>query len=123
MTGNIWTVPATVVRVVDGDTVVLDLDLGWHITYRSRCRVIGVNAPELSTEEGQSAKTYVAELFAGLVPVPVPEMGAGAQVVFMSHALDKYGRPLGQIGWTDAQGGRFDLGSMLLESGNAVPMR
>ena len=28
--GKVWLVHAVVVRVIDGDTVVVNLDLGWH---------------------------------------------------------------------------------------------
>lgn len=120
MSGHIWTVPATVIRVVDGDTLVLQLDLGWHITLGSRCRLIGVNAPELSTEEGQAAKRWVVDKlgFGG------PEAVAGwtVEVTFVSHALDKYGRPLGQVLVTTEQGVSFDLGLELMNAGHAVPM-
>jgi hypothetical protein len=34
----VWTVPATVVRVVDGDTVIVNLDLGWRV-YRNEERI------------------------------------------------------------------------------------
>jgi micrococcal nuclease len=40
----------TVAKVVDGDTVDLDLDLGFSITLRQRVRLIGVDAPELRSQ-------------------------------------------------------------------------
>ena len=33
-----WTVPATVVRVIDGDTIIVTLDLGWRV-YRNDERI------------------------------------------------------------------------------------
>lgn len=48
-----WTVPATVARVVDADTLALVLDLGWHITLTTNARVAGIDAPELSTDAGK----------------------------------------------------------------------
>jgi endonuclease YncB( thermonuclease family) len=118
---TVWTVPATVLRVVDGDTLMLKLDLGWHISYEARCRLIGVNAPELSTDEGAAARLWVINKLsdAGVHPLgndyPDP-------VTLVSHALDKYGRPLGQVLVSTPQGETFDLGLELLESGHAVPM-
>jgi micrococcal nuclease len=103
-----WSVPARVERVVDGDTVDMTLDLGWKITYRTRCRLTGVNTPEMNTPEGVSARTFVAEL------LPV-----GTEVRFISKALDKYGRPLGRI-ITPAG---VDLGELLLAKGLAVTMK
>lgn len=36
-----------VIRVIDGDTIVLDIDLGFHITIRRSCRLLKYNAPEI----------------------------------------------------------------------------
>jgi micrococcal nuclease len=101
-----WTVPATVLRVVDGDTVELLLDLGWHIGYTARCRVIGINAPEMNTAEGVAAKAFA-----------VDRLPVGAEVTFISRSLDKYGRPLGHI-----YIGADDFGYLMLTAGHAVPM-
>lgn len=121
MTNNVWTVPAKVLRVVDADTLILLLDLGWHITYEARCRLVGVNAPEMGTDEGKAARAFVMDLlsYAG----GVPSDGVPTEVTFVSHALDKYGRPLGQVLVTDQQGARLDLADVLLSAGHAVPMR
>lgn len=102
---TVWTVPATVLRVVDGDTVRLELSLGWH-TYRvENCRLLGINAPELRTEAGQAARSYAV----GLLP---PD----TEVVFESTRLDKYGRPLGRIRRNGA-----DFADLMLAAGHAVP--
>lgn len=81
-----WAVPADVVCVVDGDTVRLNLDLGWHIRLTTRCRVSTIDAPEIKTPEGVAAKAYAEHL-----------LKPGDEVLFTSHSLDKYGRPLGII--------------------------
>lgn len=103
--GNVWTVPATVLRVVDGDTVRLELDLGWH-TYRvENCRVAGINAPELSTEAGKAARAHAEQL-----------LPPGARVTFISQKLDKYGRPLGRVVHDGV-----DFGAATLAAGHASP--
>jgi len=102
-----WTVPAIVVRIVDGDTLILDLDLGWGIHRPlERCRLARCNAPEMSTPEGVAARDYVV----GLLPLGTP-------VTFVSKKVDNYGRPLGEVEWS---GG--NLTDLLLSSGHAVPM-
>jgi micrococcal nuclease len=111
-----WTVPARVVRVVDGDTLIMDLDLGWK-TWRlgERCRLAGINCPELDTAEGVAARDFVAQVFLETLP------GAGkvnTDVTFTSHSLDKYGRPLGSVRLAD---GRI-LNALILDAGHAVPM-
>jgi micrococcal nuclease len=37
---------AKLIRCVDGDTADLNVDLGFHLTARIRCRLTGVNTPE-----------------------------------------------------------------------------
>ena len=37
---------AKVRRVVDGDTLDLDIDLGFHITLSERVRLMGIDTPE-----------------------------------------------------------------------------
>lgn len=104
MSRRYWTVPGTVVRVVDGDTVVMDLDLGWHLTLRRSCRIAEINAPERATEYGPAATEYLRTL------LPV-----GTVVTFISTKLDQYGRPYGQI-WTDR-----DVGNAMIAAGHAEP--
>lgn len=84
-------------RVVDGDTVVLDLDLGFHVTASGvRVRLLAVFAPELKKNKrlpdaaGEAAK---AEL-ESLLPV-------GSAVRLDSKSLDKYGRSLGWLYFGD----------------------
>ena len=102
-----WSVPARVVRVVDGDTVVLDLDLGWRIwRLGERCRLAGINCPELSTLEGAKARAFVSDL-----------VGVGRMVTFTSHSLDKYGRPLGHVTLSDGR----NLNVLILDAGYAQP--
>jgi micrococcal nuclease len=104
-----WTYPARVVRVVDADTVVLDIDLGMK-TWRlgERCRLAGINAPEIGTNEGLMARVFVDEMLAA----------TSRNVTFTSHSLDKYGRPLGSVRLAD---GRI-LNALILDAGHAVPM-
>lgn len=102
---------AVVVRVIDGDTVVADLDLGLGVWLRGYSyRVAGVDAPELhgaNAKAGELAKGFLA----GLLP-------PGTVVQASTVKADKYG------GRYDAhlalEDGR-DVGQVLLEAGMAVP--
>lgn len=101
-----WNVPATVIDVVDGDTVRLELDLGWHIKYATRVRISTIDAPELKTPEGQAAKAYAQTL-----------LKPGDEVLFSSRQLDKYGRPLGAIHY--AGFAELDFGQAMVKAGHA----
>jgi micrococcal nuclease len=52
---------ATLVRVIDGDTVQMDVDLGFNITIREHFRLEAINAPEVSTQDGRDAKKFLSE--------------------------------------------------------------
>ena len=62
----IWTFPARLVRVIDGDTVVLDLDLGFYQWRLGRSyRLARIDAPELNTELGKVARAAVDAFLVG----------------------------------------------------------
>jgi endonuclease YncB( thermonuclease family) len=89
---------AKVNKVIDGDTVNLTIDLGFRMTMTANCRLAGINAPELSTKEGQVAKLYLTNLISDVDNIA-------------STGLDKYGRPIVKIG---------DINQKMIDSGNAV---
>ena len=65
-TADLYVYSAELVRVIDGDTVVLDIDLGIDQWARKQhCRLIGINAPEPHTETrkaGDAATWRLREL-------------------------------------------------------------
>jgi endonuclease YncB( thermonuclease family) len=99
-----WTVPAWVERVIDGDTVVVTLDLGWRV-YRvgERLRVAGINAPERGTE-WRLARDYAAQL-----------LPAGTRVLVRSQAKPSFERT---VGWIELPDGR-DFGAAMVLAGHA----
>ena len=78
---------ATVVRVVDGDTIVLVVDLGFSVSVQEKFRLAHINAPEKSDKEG---RTKATERISALLP-------KGGACVIRSLGQDKYGRWLGEI--------------------------
>lgn len=92
---NPYVYNATVLSVHDGDTLTLNVDLGFYLRMQMPCRVLGVNAPELSTTAGKAARDFMATL----CPVGTP-------VLLQSVKDDKYG-------------GRFD-GAITLPDGRSV---
>lgn len=83
---------ATVVRVIDGDTVVLNVDLGFRTRHESAFRLYGIDAPEVNTAgpEGEAARDHLRSL------LPV-----GRRVYIETRkSADKYGRWLATV-WLD----------------------
>lgn len=99
-----WRVPAVISRVVDGDTVYVTLDLGWHISLHSSLRVAGIDCPEMNTPEGKAARARALEV------LPV-----GQPVTVVSHKLDKYGRVLADV----LLPGGGSYGEIMLREGHA----
>lgn len=105
---NAWIVPGTVLRVVDGDTITADLDLGWGVHYTPAViRLAEINCPESSCEAGKAAAARAREL------LPV-----GTEISVLSHQRDKYGRVLATV---IARG--VNIGSLMLDEGHAVAYR
>lgn len=83
---------AKVIKVVDGDTVKLEIDLGFHLTWETNCRLAGINADELKDnnpilkESAQQAKKYLETI-----------LSQDDIVTIKSKSLDKYKRPIVEI--------------------------
>lgn len=87
-----YTYNAKVIRVIDGDTVELDIDLGFTIHWKSSCRLYGINTPELkSSDKDERLKALEAKNFL------IQELSVGSDVTINSKKLDKYGRPLVEV--------------------------
>jgi len=84
---------ATLIRVVDGDTVDAMIDLGFDIQVKKRIRLAGINAPESRTRNkvekklGLAAKERLIQIMEG----------AANCFEIESKELGKYGRVLGII--------------------------
>jgi micrococcal nuclease len=79
-------------KIIDGDTVDVDIDLGFGITYSQRVRLKDINAPEirtLNTEEkakGLAAKEWLQK-----------ELSREGEWIIETTKEDKYGRILGTL--------------------------
>jgi micrococcal nuclease len=112
-----YTYKAIVVRVVDGDTVDLDIDLGFDVWLKNqRVRLYGIDTPEIRTrdldekEMGRLAMEFVE----AMCPI-------GSEVLIqttLSGSRGKYGRLLGTI-FIDSGAG--SVNKLLLDNHLAVP--
>lgn len=103
---------ATVLRVVDGDTIDLDVDLGFHIHVQQRVRLAGINAPEHGTEAGDAATKFLKELLFGM------RTTAFQQVTIQSSKpprTEKYGRWLADVTTEHGE----SVSELLLAAGHA----
>lgn len=87
-----YTYSVKVTRVVDGDTVDVDIDLGFGMSYRKqRVRMMGIDTPESRTRNleekfyGKASKAHLVEKL------------KDQKVKLVSHDKGKFGRILGEL--------------------------
>jgi micrococcal nuclease len=103
-----------VLKVVDGDTIDVDIDLGFNISYTQRVRLAGIDTPESRTKDAR-------EKALGLeVKDKVKKSIDAAKVVVVKTELpdssEKYGRILG---WVYLDGDTRSLNEQLIDEGYA----
>jgi len=103
-----------VTKVVDGDTIDVDIDLGFDISFSSRVRLAGIDTPESRTTDkaekalGLEAKAYLKHA-----------IESATSVVIKTEKMDsseKYGRILG---WVYVDGNTVSLNDMMINDGYA----
>ncbi len=107
---DLFTFQAPVERVVDGDTLIVNVDLGFDTGVRQYLRLRGINCPELDTPEGKRAKAFVEK-----------ELGKARRIILTSSRSDKYDRYLADVFIESTNGERY-LNQALLDEGLAVRM-
>lgn len=117
---DLFTYTAAVLKVVDGDTLWVKIYLRARQWVKQKLRLRDLDAPELATAEGRSAKRFVETLLAKSSP----------QIVICTTKPDKYDRYLadvflqvpsekGQV----TNGGEVFLNNALLAAGHAFIKR
>jgi len=80
-----YTFLAKLVRVIDGDTILLDADLGFYIKAQVRVRLASVNVPPANTPRGKKAIKFIEWRL------------TKNNIVVESRTKEKYGRYLGYV--------------------------
>jgi micrococcal nuclease len=83
----IYIYKAELIRVVDGDTVELMIDLGFSNFTKQTMRLYGIDAPEMRTAAGKAAKTWLWEAIQPLEAIYVQTIQLSTKA-----KRDKYGR-------------------------------
>ncbi len=103
-----------VTRVVDGDTVDVDIDLGFGMTYKKqRVRLMGIDTPESRTRNleekfyGLQSKAFLKSL-----------IDKSDQIQLVSHEKGKFGRILGELFDPDSM---VSINVQMIEAYHAVP--
>ena len=114
MKDNLYHYRAKVLRVVDGDTVDVMLELGFNVSLKERVRLYGINAPESRTRDksekvkGLAAKDFVVEW--------TEDHADDIVIVTRIDKRGKYGRVLGTIMTESGE----NLNELMIKEGHAV---
>ena len=102
---------ATIIKVVDGDTVDVDIDLGFDCWVRNqRIRLFGIDTPECRTRNKQEkAHGLLAKAYAQKT------LKLGRVYALRTKEKGKFGRYLGEI-----RVGRTTINKLLIKEGLAV---
>jgi micrococcal nuclease len=101
---------ALVLRVVDGDTISVAIDLGFNLVLQTKIRLAGIDAAELrdktTSEKALAAKKYAEERL------------LNKEVILKSLKTEKYGRYLAFIYF---EGEKESFNDKMVREGFAVP--
>ena len=112
-----YTYGIKLIRVVDGDTIRADIDLGFDMWIKNvSIRFAGINAPETRTRD-------LAEKARGIEAKKEVEfiLKTAKEIKIIVSKLGKYGRPIAQIivpGYNKRK--NFNLNDYLVENGFAI---
>ena len=114
---------ATIIKIVDGDTVDVDIDLGFNVVLKDeRVRIAGIDTPESRTRDleekkfGLAAKARVKQLLGKTCVLKTQINKSGEDM------KGKFGRILGDFNVYDSDTDSWKLlTSILISEGHAVP--
>lgn len=86
-TGATYVFKAIVLEVVDGDTLVVDVDCGFEIKKKERIRLAGIDCPEILTEEGKEAAEYVRNQLARVPFIMIRTTKVDINGRFLGHVF------------------------------------
>ena len=89
---DLYTYVAQVTKVVDGDTLIVKIRIDDNVSIRQKLRLKGIDCPEMDTQEGRRAKTYV---------LARTKPGDSITIKTYKDRTDKYDRYLADIFYGD----------------------
>jgi len=98
---------AMITKVVDGDTVHAEIDLGFDVTVSATLRLLGVNAPERNAVGGNEATEWLRSKV----------LHTELRVLTIKDRREKYGRYLAKL---YLPGEDSSVNEQLLAAGHAV---
>lgn len=110
------------IRVVDGDTIDADIDLGFKVSTRQRIRLNRINAPETRLQSKiKNLEDRIHEKKLGLIAKSHLAKTCKQHDIYLhSVGSGKYGRVLGELFFDDS-GNRTCINDLMLSEGVVRP--
>jgi micrococcal nuclease len=107
-----------VVHVVDGDTIDVDIDLGFKtVLTKRRIRLYGIDTPESRTRNKEEKRRGLISKKYILLKCPI-----GEYIILKSHGVGKYGRILGELfEYNNIDSSHRSINQEMCDEGYAVP--
>ncbi|MBI4431764.1 MAG: thermonuclease family protein [Candidatus Omnitrophica bacterium] len=106
----LYTYRVVLIRVVDGDTLLVSTDLGFGLRTRQYLRLRGIDAPEIKTRAGKKARDFVAAELAGV-----------QEITIKSSRSDKFDRYLADVFYVPARDFKISAGRTRATGRGYVP--
>jgi micrococcal nuclease len=113
-----YTYQCTVIKIIDGDTIDVDIDLGFNVKlYKQRVRLYGIDTPESRTRDLEVKKRGLLSKEFLKTQAPI-----GSKITLKSLERGKFGRILGTI-WKDMPDliNTDSLNDVMIKNHYAVP--
>ena len=102
-----------VTRVVDGDTVDVDIDLGFGMVYKKqRVRMMGIDTPESRT------RNLEEKYYGKLSKAHLQKILSEGNIQLLSHDKGKFGRILGELFIGNSV---YSVNQQMIDEHHAVP--
>ena len=103
-----------ILNVVDGDTLDVEIDLGFSIKVKQRLRLSRINTPELrSSDPDLKAKALLAKNFLN------DSLVDKSNICLYTIKTEKYGRYLAEVYLKEVDGSLTSINDLLLDNGLA----
>jgi len=109
-----YTYQCTTIRVIDGNTVDAEIDLGFNVTIRQRIKLYGVNVADIRSNDETArnnaiaSKNKLAEL-----------LGQEFICETIMNKRGKAGRTMGKVFTLNSTGSKVDINQQLIDEGYA----
>lgn len=127
---RLWHYRASVIRVVDGDTLDVFVDKGFGDYTRQRVRLLGVDTPEMRPRKGSPDERLAEKAAAKAATERVEFLVGNKEIVIKTSKAGNFGRWLAtvylpedvvtQLGRVSDGRERLSLNELLLEEGHAT---